>query len=218
MNIIEFSQNKLLNWISSTQNKTAVLLALNLGVCVNAQNLIGETPIFEAVKQEDYTIISLYINHNANINHKNNFGRTVIMELSLRKSHGIYSLNDSNCYSIQYILERTYDPFVSLNIEDNNGYTALMMAVIVGNVPVVRYLIKFIINQEISIKYKVDSVDLCKSFGHTQYENQLYIQNYMNLLQLSPAEHSKTVEENNEILTILEELFKFKDSSWFVLK
>lgn len=94
-----------------------VKILLNARVNVNIKGEYGETPIFDAVRNNHAEMIDILLNYNknnrANINFKNDFGETPLIAASIRDSY-----NDA--------LEELINNKVDIRISDNYKKTCLM--------------------------------------------------------------------------------------------
>ena len=62
-----------------TDNPNAVEMCLRLGANINAVNNLGETPIFNAVRNNQYQNVVVSVNKYADIYHKNKKGQTIFI-------------------------------------------------------------------------------------------------------------------------------------------
>ena len=66
-----------------TENPNAVEMCLRLGANINAVNNLGETPIFNAVRNNQYQNVVVSVNKYADIYHKNKKGELFLLWLVL---------------------------------------------------------------------------------------------------------------------------------------
>ena len=69
----------LLHMAMKTDNPNAVEMCLRLGANINAVNNLGETPIFNAVRNNQYQNVVVSVNKYADIYHKNKKGQTIFI-------------------------------------------------------------------------------------------------------------------------------------------
>lgn len=69
----------LLHMAMKTDNPNAVEMCLRLGSNINAVNNLGETPIFNAVRNNQYQNVVVSVNKYADIYHKNKKGETILI-------------------------------------------------------------------------------------------------------------------------------------------
>ena len=69
----------LLHMAMKTENPNAVEMCLRLGANINAVNNLGETPIFNAVRNNQYQNVVVSVNKYADIYHKNKKGETIFI-------------------------------------------------------------------------------------------------------------------------------------------
>jgi ankyrin repeat protein len=102
---------------------------LDAGVCIDAEDNQGGTPLLRAIDSGRLDMVKCLVNRGANIRHKDKLNRDML--------HGGAVNGQANI--IQFLLE--IDDSLDVNRKDENSYTALHDAVRKGHVEVVKVLL-----------------------------------------------------------------------------
>ena len=125
----------------STQDSTALLLAVNLGhqeitrlliengSDIEVKGIFGQTPLIRSIIEQHYDVIALLLEFGAITDRKDNFGRTALM----------YAIEDEEIEIINSLLFAGAD----LAIKDENGKSCLELAEETGNKEVVEAIKQF---------------------------------------------------------------------------
>ena len=113
------------------------------GADVNYQDRLGNAPIMNALVYGHIDILNELIKAGADLNLKNNYGRTPLMFLVAKTSTvdtGSKIISNGCILKMLEILLRQSN--IDVNAQDNDGYTALIIAAGEGEIKVVKELIK----------------------------------------------------------------------------
>lgn len=151
----------------NAQNKvgsTALMLAIGYGhdnivklllqvpgIDFNAQNYIGSTALMNAVTNKNINMVKILLDAGADSTIKNKFGKTalayastdfkpIVMPLLMKSSphelNWFQAAKNGNLEMMQKIIKR-----IDVNIQDDTGQTALMLAADKGNINIVKFLL-----------------------------------------------------------------------------
>ncbi|MDR2481964.1 MAG: ankyrin repeat domain-containing protein [Spirochaetaceae bacterium] len=151
----------ILHWAAEWKLDQVIPVIVTRGALVDAQNALGETPLFVAVRKNFPTTARALLQAGASLNGRDSLGNTVLhtavrfeaqaaaeMLLNTKINVNAYNLNGNTPLHDAVRLGKY--PFVSLfiqrgaNIEirDTEGNTALMTAIIVGNYRISDFIIR----------------------------------------------------------------------------
>ncbi len=114
----------------------AIKLLLHNGADANTCDEINFSLLIKSIFVGKYNTTKLLLKYGANVNHKNTFGLTPLMAAVVEKNESIIRLLLS-CKNI------------NIDLQDNNGYTALMYACTLGYENIVKLLIEYHPNLDI---------------------------------------------------------------------
>jgi ankyrin repeat protein len=101
---------------------------ISCGLDVNAKNILGETPLTFACKQEHFEVVELLLKNGADVNASHNHGNTALHYASI----------SGDWHTIETLIEYGAD----VNAVNNEGCTAMHFACYGKNTKIVRYLLK----------------------------------------------------------------------------
>lgn len=162
------SGNTVLHYSTDWKLYEGTKFLIQKGAIVDAKNVNGQTPLFNAVKNDDIEIIDLLISNAANINERDNFGSTILhsavrwnalqsieklislnMNPNVQNIHGKTPLAEAaiegNIATTTLLLSKGADP----NIYDSFGRTSLVDAIKAKQVKIVSLLLKHKANPQI---------------------------------------------------------------------
>jgi ankyrin repeat protein len=130
--------------------ETIVALLMKYGASLDIQNNCGETACMKAIDRCHFSSLRLLICTGANPNIKDNNGHTALMRVIFEQktcnqtdlSRMQYLISNLNSYKLSIIKILLGAPMIDLNIQDNDGMTALMYAAQYGNREVVELLLQ----------------------------------------------------------------------------
>ncbi len=99
--------------------KKIAQLLVDYGANLNIEDINGQTPLFNAVKNYDEDKVKLLLDHGANPNHKDKNDQTPLFHLTTCALSNIYAPNNINKYKL--LLNHGADP----NLADKEGTTPL---------------------------------------------------------------------------------------------
>lgn len=160
---------------------------LSKNIDVNSIQANGNTLLYLAVKNRNYTMVTLLLNHNANPNIQNVVGKTPIWDVIadnehykmvelllkhqastlIRNIHGQTLLHEilynNQYYALPILIEKGCD----INAVDHDGYTPLARAIYFKcetiNPNIVKQLLKYGADPTIPNKFKVTAIMMVKS-------------------------------------------------------
>ncbi|MDI9409016.1 MAG: ankyrin repeat domain-containing protein [Candidatus Pacebacteria bacterium] len=115
---------------------------------VNAIDKYGKSLLSFAIGTSNHEMIRLLIEKGANVNFKDKYGRTPLFNL-IYFPHFSFSQN----YNLRVIVGLLFAEQADVNIQDEDGNTALMMAARNGKSEIVKLLIEFNANVNLRNKY-----------------------------------------------------------------
>ena len=106
--------------------RSAVVKALNAGLPADYRVSDGETPLFEAVRIGDGTLVQALLSRGASVNVRSHGGATPL----------IVAVGNNRADLTEVLLDRA-----AVNSANNDGRTALIEAAMRGNLPIVQLLL-----------------------------------------------------------------------------
>lgn len=117
----------LLTCSTAAESVSLAEVLLKGGANINARDIDNNTPLMNAVQENNTAMVSLFFRYNAQLDLKENHGGTALM----------MSITPHDTTMLQLLIAA----HTNVNLQDNNGCTALMQAVNSGNLPAVQALL-----------------------------------------------------------------------------
>ena len=163
---------------------------------VDCLNLEGETPLFTAIKYENYYLAQFLISEGANTTHTLNNGNTILHELCPK------SPSDDKMNLIVVIYSKSQDPQKLFGMKNNDGIIPLFLALKISDLPLINF---FITNNMIDYVTKT-------KFDKGIYDYVLESRNDVIIHAFMPAIDRTMIEEGTHSIKSSEENYDYSDN------